>query len=209
MLPDQIKELLQKNQSLVTVFLAGLILIVFGGLLIKKGIDLSPAKVEVLDSSTASDNRQEIIVEVAGEVEKPGVYKLPAGSRVEDALIAGGGLSQSANRDFLEKNLNRAAKLSDGQKIFIPEVDEQSSILSAKSSGQYQTISTSFSGQGTGLININNATLAELDILPGIGQVYGQNIIEHRPYSNAEELLSKGVLPKSTFEKIKDKITTY
>jgi competence protein ComEA len=209
MLPDNFKELFEKNRLLVFVFLIGLVLTLFGGLLAKKGIDLSPAKVEVLESTTSPQDAQEIVVEISGEVEKSGVYKLSLGSRVEDALIAAGGLSENADRDFLEKNLNRAAKLSDGQKIFIPSIGEQSVVLSAKNSSPYQTISEDFAGRGSGLININTATLKELDTLPGIGQVYGQNIIEHRPYSNADELLSKEVLPKSTFDKIKNLVTTY
>ena len=60
---------------------------------------------------------------------------------------------------------------------------------------------------GAGLVNINTSSLGELDKLPGIGQVYGQKIIEQRPYSNIEEILTKEVLPKNVFEKIKDKIS--
>ena len=59
------------------------------------------------------------------------------------------------------------------------------------------------------MVNINTATLKELDTLPGIGPVYGQNIIEHRPYSTVEELLSKAVLKKNVYEKIKDKVSVY
>ncbi|MHA2055880.1 MAG: ComEA family DNA-binding protein [Candidatus Hodarchaeales archaeon] len=56
---------------------------------------------------------------------------------------------------------------------------------------------------------MNTATLKELDSLPGIGPVYGQSIIEHRPYSTVEELLSKDALKKSTYEKVKDLVTVY
>ncbi len=206
-LPD--KEFLERNKIFLFVFLAGLILISFGALLVKKSIDLSPTKVEVLEETTESDKDKEIVVEVEGAVERPGVYKLAKNSRIEDVLISAGGFSSIADRGWIEKNLNRAQKLSDGQKIYIPRVDEQSEVLSAKNSGIYQTTSSNFDVRGSALININTASLKELDSLPGIGPVYGQNIIEHRPYSNTSELLSKGVLKKSVYEKIKDLVTVY
>ena len=59
------------------------------------------------------------------------------------------------------------------------------------------------------LININTSDLKSLDSLSGIGPVYAQNIIEHRPYSNTSELVSKGVIPNNTYLKIKDKISVY
>jgi len=59
------------------------------------------------------------------------------------------------------------------------------------------------------LTNVNSANQSELEDLTGIGPVYAQSIIEHRPYSNVEELVSKGALKKSVFEKIKDSVTAY
>ncbi len=205
-LPD--KEFLERNKIFLFVFLGGLILISFGALLVKKSIDLSPTKVEVLEETTESDKDKEIVVEVEGAVERPGVYKLTKNSRIEDVLILAGGFSSTADRGWIEKNLNRAQKLSDGQKIYIPRVGEQSEVLSAKNSGIYQTTSSNFDVRGSALININTASLKELDSLPGIGQVYAQNIIEHRPYSTIEELLSKSVLKASVYEKIKLLIST-
>jgi len=122
-------------------------------------------------------------------------------------LITAGGLSEKADRLWVEKNLNRAAKLIDGQKIYIPRADEQSNLTTAKNSVDNQTISTNLGSSGGGAININTASQKELESLEGIGPVYAQNIIEHRPYSNTEELVSKDVLKKSLFEKIKNKIS--
>ncbi len=201
---------MEKFNPLILIFLVGLILLGLGFFLSKNAFNLSPTKVEVLEATTEGVGTNSFVVmEIAGEVEKPGVYKLQNGSRIEDALVVAGGLSQNADRSWVEKSLNRAAKLSDGQKVYIPGVGEHFDWLSAKNSGTYQNTSSVFSERGSGLTNINTASLSQLDSLPGIGQVYAQNIIEHRPYSSIEELLSKGVLKKTVYEKIKDKITVY
>lgn len=187
--------------------LFGIIFFGMGVLFFKNGgASSTKTKVEVLNSSTENQNNvSEIFVEVSGQVEKPGVYKLKAGSRVEDALILSGGFSPSADRVWVEKSLNRAAKLIDGQKVYIPKVGETLSAVKG--------VGIISSGGGGvvdgGLVNINTASLSQLDSLPGIGQVYGQNIIEHRPYSNIEELTSRGVLKTGVYEKIKDKISVF
>lgn len=183
--------------------LIGLILIGAGAFYVKSGGNLGGAKVEVLSTATEAQ-KTDLFVEVAGAVEKPGVYKLSAESRVDEALVLAGGLSADADREWVEKALNRAAKISDGQKIYIPKIGE-----SSKSNISI----TSTAGTGgvvvSGLVNINTATLSELDKLPGIGPVYAQNIIEHRPYSTVEELVSKGALKQYIYEKIKDKVSVY
>jgi competence protein ComEA len=153
-----------------------------------------------------SETVEMLVVEISGEVINPGVYRLPKDSRVEDLLVAGGGITADADRDYIDTNINRAAKLIDGQKYFVPPVGWQKGNETANKTVGYQTISSDFGVQKEGVININTASLTELDALPGIGQKYGTSIIEHRPYSNAEELLSGGVIPKSTYDKIKTMI---
>jgi len=204
-----INELIIKFRYPLLIFLLGLILIVAGIFIVKSGLVSPSTKIEVLTASTSAAINGEIAVEIAGEVLTPGVYKLPAGSRVEDLLIISGGFSGDADRVWTDKYLNRAAKLTDGQKVFIPNANERSDVLSAKKSGGDQTTSSTFSSDSNTLININTASLGELDSLPGIGPVYGQSIIEHRPYSNTEELLSKGALKSSVYQKVKDLVTVY
>lgn len=187
--------------------LLGTFLVGLGLFFIKKEKTSGNNKIEVLDNATELQN--DIIVEIAGQVEKPGLYKLQNGSRIEDLLILSGGISATADRIWLDKSLNRASKLIDGQKIYIPSVDEQTNVLSANNAGGYQSVSSISDGQGSGFININTASQKELELLTGIGPVYAQNIIEHRPYSSVEELTSKGALGDSTFEKIKDNISVY
>lgn len=200
-------EFLSKYRNSVYIILIGLVLILSGVFIFKSGVLTSETKVEVLNATTTSQETLQITAEVAGEVINPGVYKLPSGSRVEDLLIVSGGLSANADRDFVERNVNRATKILDGQKLYIPKLGEQSNVLSARTNGGDQTVSQTFLTDNGKTVNINTASLSELDTLPGIGQTYGQKIIEHRPYSNVQELLSKEVLTKSVYEKIKSKIS--
>lgn len=201
------EELLFKHKFQIFFILLGVFLVGLGLFYVKKEQEVISPAVEVLDNVT--EPQKDIVVEIAGQVEKPGVYKLTDGSRIEDLLIKSGGISANADRIWLEKSLNRASKLVDGQKIYIPSVDEQTNVLSANNSGGDQTISSISEGQGSGLVNINSATQKELESLNGIGPVYAQNIIEHRPYSSIEELVSKDVLGDYTYQKIKDDISVY
>ncbi len=214
----KLDEFIYKNRLPLALLLVGAILLGFGVFLTKDTYDLSSTKVEVLEGGTGSDSiTSEIVVEVAGAVESPGVYKFGAGARIEDLLIASGGLSVDADRSWIEKFLNRASKLSDGQKVYIPRVDEFSGDAknqpflgtSDNSGGGYQN-GSSVRGSGQNkLININTASQKELESLWGIGPVYAQNIIEHRPYSTVEELLTRKIIKTNVYERNKNRLTVY
>ncbi len=146
-----------------------------------------------------SQKSQQIIIDVEGAVQKPGVYTLDADSRVQDALIAAGGMSTDADREAVSQSINLAGKVIDGAKIYIPFEGEQVSY----SSGKSMILGT---GQSR-LININNADSSELDALPGIGPVTSDKIINYRPYNSIEELLDKKVVGSKVYDQIKDKIT--
>ena len=167
------------------------------------------SRIEVI--SHQEDKQDEVVVEVAGEVASPGVYSFEVNSRIRDVLDKAGGLLDTADNIWVEKNLNLASKLTDGQKIYIPSRKDtkQSSADNANHSTVYQSTSSTFEGYKQNLTNINTASLSELDKLPGIGPVYGQSIIESRPYSNVEDLSSKGVLNNSTYDKIKDLVSVF
>lgn len=196
---DSIESFVFANKSLFVQILVGLLLLGIGLFLYKSELLGSKTKVEVVESSTDTQKSDKVVVEISGAVEKPGVYELLASERVERLLIASGGLSVSADREWVSKNLNRAAKLVDGQKIYVPKEGE------VKIGGSVLGGLGKLGGLGS-MININTASVSELDSLEGIGQVRAQKIIDNRPYSSIEELLSKKVLPKEVFEKIKDKI---
>ena len=205
-----LEEFLNRYKLVLSIFLGGLILIGIGIFYWKNGNSFSSSKVEILENANQLPNtKTKLVVEIAGAVEKPGVYTFDQGARVDEVLIASGGLTAQANREWFEKTINRAAKLIDGQKIYIPKIDEQTNVLSASSGGGDQTVSSGDTAENQNLVNINEASTSDLDKLPGIGPVYAQSIIDHRPYSTVEELLTKGALKKNVYEKVKDKVVTY
>jgi competence protein ComEA len=223
--PDKIKrhrkkfnleEFLYGNRVTVTLFLLGAILLGFGFFYIKKS-NLQGAKIEVLDKQEESGSESlEIVVEIVGAVEKPNVYRLDKGARVEDLLIAAGGIAANADREWIEKFINKASKLSDGQKLYIPRagdvsnnVNEQLSESSAKDLGVSNGVLGSQGSGNQNMVNINTSTQNELESLWGIGPVTAQNIIEHRPYSTIEELLTKKILKRNVYERNKDLLTIY
>jgi len=192
------KFLFLTNSSILLYSLIGLILVGFGVLAYKIDLFSSGDKVEVLTSTTeVQDGDKEIVVEIVGAVEKAGVYKMHLGDRIDDLLIISGGLSENADRDWVIKNINRASKLTDGQKLYIYQI------------GEVKGVSTDTEANPSGFININTASLKELIDLPEIGQERGKNIIEQRPYSNTQELVSKGAISQKVFDKIKNEITVY
>jgi len=207
-------EFLYRYRFPLLFILIGLIILGVGLFYLKGGFSRSES-VEVLESATESQNNV-LRCEIAGAVINPGVYELKEGDRVNDLLILAGGVSLDADREWMEKYLNRAAKVSDGQKIYIPKIGEINSgsdkqTLGASASGLVgdQSGSVSFLSSGGELVNINTSDQKTLESLTGIGPVYAQKIIEQRPYSNIEELASKKVIPQNTFEKIKNDISVY
>lgn len=150
-----------------------------------------------------------ITVEAAGAVLNPGVYELLAGSRVVEVLDQAGGLSDQADKDWVAKNLNLAAKLSDGDKIYLPAVGEMTEpgVVSGSTVGATETLADKCDK-----VNLNSATAAALDeCLPGIGPAYAQRIIEYRQahggFKAIEEIQNVSGIGPKTFEKIKDQIT--
>ncbi|ABZ85139.1 competence protein [Heliomicrobium modesticaldum Ice1] len=157
---------------------------------------------------------KEIAVHVTGAVSKPGVYRLPAGSRVEDAVRMAEPLP-----DADVDGINRAASLTDGRQIIVPSRQGGSGegnnrATAAAGSGQGLIKSGGSSSKQAGasaLININQADAAELDRLPGVGPSTAQKIIQYRetkgPFQCIEDLQNvPGIGPKK-FADLKEMIT--
>ena len=132
------------------------------------------------DEASASDVREagdaspaEVYVDVDGAVVRPGVYRLKDGARVSQAIDAAGGLTAEAD----VTGLNRASKITDGQKIYVPTVGEQQT-AAAVGGAESSASTTPGTGSSSGLVNINTASAAELQTLSGIGPSMAQSIID-------------------------------
>jgi competence protein ComEA len=153
----------------------------------------------------------EIVVDVAGAVVKPGVYRLATGARVGDAVEAAGGFGPRVDVDRVGAELNLAATLVDGAQVRVPSRDE----VATPSSGSGSSSGSGAGGSGGGgssgkLVNLNTATESELDALPGIGPVTAGKILESRagsPFKNVGELRERGLVGEKTFEKLKPLIS--
>lgn len=187
--------------------LVGLSLVVIAALTLIKPKQPAPLVTFSEDTpATSSATRPAALIhiDIEGAVVNPGVYSLPAGSRIKDGLEAARGLTKNADADYVARMVNQAAKLSDGAKIYIPTGGEY---VTTQSEGK--TTSVLGSNTSLGMININTASLSQLDTLPGIGGLTAQRIIDGRPYQRIDELVEKKIVKQSMFDKIKEKITVY
>lgn len=202
----QYAPILKKYWLPIALFLLALIFFIYGLIsffgLASKQQDITFQKTDSTSTSVKTEaiNQSSILVDVEGSVVTPGVYKLTQNSIIQDALVSSGGLSSNADRDFVSKNINLAAKLYDGAKIYIPKVGEVS----------VQNSQSSDSGGSTqSLINVNTASSDSLDSLPGVGPATVAKIVSGRPYTKPQDLLDKKVVSSKVFDQIKDKISVY
>jgi len=143
-----------------------------------------------------------MVVYITGAVPRPGVYALPDGARVQDAISAAGGFLAEADKE----TINLARVLEDGEMLEIPYTTGFSPVIPTP---LQNTIITA--GSDTDLIDINTATSFELDTLPGIGPTTAQKIIDYRdengPFLSIEDIINVSGIGPGTYERIKDLIT--
>lgn len=153
-----------------------------------------------LDSPSPRSGARTIFVHVGGEVATPGLYELANGSRVNDAVEAAGGTKGKADLD----GLNLAARVKDGDKVLVPKRAAPAAPGGAAPSGGSQA-------QPGGLVNLNAATAADLETLPGIGPALAERIIayrtEHGGFRRVEDLLEVAGIGPKKFEDLKDQVT--
>jgi len=183
--------------------------------------------IEFKDSNNIIGQSDNIVVDIAGGVVRPGVYRLASGSRIIDVIDMAGGLSVNANVEYVAKYVNQAQAIEDGAKLFIPMKEDNMTSHNVDYATQDSVShnltplsgSESMSQNGTvtqdnktlfpnvagvsSLININSASQKELESLSGIGPAYAVKIIENRPYGSLEELVSRKVVGQKLFDKIK------
>ena len=138
-----------------------------------------------------------IVVHVAGEVKNPGVYTLPNSARMIDAVLAAGGATARADLEVI----NLATPLMDSSQIYVPAKGAaERPVFARPQPGMNGVRSTQNSPDSGGVVNINRASVTELDALPGVGPSTAQAIVDYRtsngPFGSTEDLLNvKGIGP--------------
>jgi len=154
----------------------------------------APVPIEVAEPSATPTPLPVVIVDVEGAVARPGVVRLPAGARVGDAVAAAGGATPDAD----PAALNRAAPLRDGARIYVPRYGEIPPAGSLGSDAEKK-------------VDINHASAAELESLPGIGPSTAARIVrsrEQRPFAKVDELQTRGLVTPRVLADIRDLVTT-
>jgi len=149
------------------------------------------------DEGTIEIKNKEIVVEIKGEIIKPNIYWMKEESIIGDLIKEAGGLTEKADLS----GINRAELLKNHQSIVIPSIEAESGVTSNTKSGVNKD----------GKININTATEAELDTLPGIGPARAADIITYREesggFKSIEDIKNIKGIGDASFEKMKEKIT--
>jgi competence protein ComEA len=202
---------IKKNWLPLSLGILGMIFFVYGLMGLFSANKTSSDDI-IFEASSINKNSEikTMLIDVEGAVVKPGVYKLPQESRIQDGLVAAGGLSAKADREYIAKNLNLATKLIDGAKVYIPVLGEIAVSQSmSNTSSEGVTVGSSRFGEAGNLTNLNTSSESELDSLPGVGPVTAQKIISGRPYNSVNELLDKKIVSSKVFGQIKEKVTVY
>jgi competence protein ComEA len=167
---------LDRRRVIVAAIVLFVVLALAGRMFLRSGRPAVPPPVRVA-VSTQSKSASTLFVHVVGAVHRPGLYRVPEGSRVADALRRAGGATRRAQLELV----NLAALVADGQQVVVPR--RGSAAAAPPGAG---------TGMPAGPVHLNTATLEQLDALPGVGPVTAQKILdyrqEHGAFRSVEEL---------------------
>ncbi len=192
---------MEKKSKILKVIIL-IVLIIIGVISFVKGKEDEKFEIQENNFTPNVENKVEINenkikVYVTGEVYSPGVFELEYGERIEDAINLAGGVTENANM----KNVNLACVLEDGEKIYIPninekDIEEENSIIESKNNSK---------------VNINKGGLEQLITLPGVGEALAQRIISYREengkFKKIEELKNVSGIGDKKYESLKELIT--
>ena len=169
-----------------------------------KSKKISLSETNSTKSQQVTEQDGDIFVHVVGEVNAPGIVKVPNGTRLYNVIEKAGGMTKDAQTDYL----NLADTVKDGQQIRVISKKEYKKLKKKKS----QSVSPKESQGESGLININTATAEELQTLSGIGEVRAKAIVEYRTqngnFSKIEDIKNVSGIGDATFNNIKSQICT-
>ena len=200
-----IRKIYEENSKIVFKFLLILIIVILTVVVsvrqnASNEIDLGAAK-ETDKVSAEETSEKEYYVDISGEVNKPGVYKVKKKTRLVFLIDKAGGLTGKADLDAI----NQASYVEDGAKIIIPKKGENKNSNEAGADASETSV-----GNTSGKININQASAEELTSIPGVGTVIAQRIVEYRNgarFNSIEDIKNVKGIGDATFEKMKGSIT--
>ena len=210
------EELIEKIKEYKIIVICVSLGLVLGGFFLLKPVAQTPAKESNLQSEVTAvskdstdekedgNQKEEVVdqdlitVDVKGAVKTPGIYDLPVGSRINDAVQKAGGLTDNAD----SKSINLAQKISDEALVYVPTKGEDTS---------QATQSNTSNSKENKKVNLNKASLEELKQVKGLGDKRAQDIIDHRDsngkFKSVDELKKVSGIGTKTIEKLKEYVT--
>ena len=210
------EELIEKIKEYKIIVICVSLGLVLGGFLLLKPVAQTPAKESNLQSEVTAvskdstdekedgNQKEEVVeqdlitVDVKGAVKSPGIYDLPVGSRINDAVQKAGGLIDNAD----SKSINLAQKISDEALVYVPTKEE---------AANQESYSNATGSKESKKVNLNKASLEELKQVKGLGAKRAQDIIDHREsngkFKSVDELKKVSGIGAKTIEKLKEYVT--
>ena len=210
------EELIEKIKEYKIIVICASLGLVLGGFFLLKPVAQTPAKESNLQSEViavpkdSTDEKEDgnqkeevveqdlITVDVKGAVKSPGIYDLPVGSRINDAVQKAGGLIDNAD----SKSINLAQKISDEALVYVPTKEE---------AANQESYSNATGSKESKKVNLNKASLEELKQVKGLGAKRAQDIIDHREsngkFKSVDELKKVSGIGAKTIEKLKEYVT--
>lgn len=207
------EELIEKIKEYKIIVICASLGMVLGGFFFLKPVAQTPAKESNLQTEVTTVSKDEkedknqkeevveqdlITVDVKGAVKSPGIYDLPVGSRINDAVQKAGGLTDNAD----SKSINLAQRISDEALVYVPTKEEATS---------QEMPSSASNTKENKKVNLNKASLEELKQVKGLGAKRAQDIIDHREsngkFKSVDELKKVSGIGAKTIEKLKEYVT--
>ena len=207
------EELIEKIKEYKIIVICASLGMVLGGFFFLKPVAQTPAKESNLQTEVTTVSKDEkedknqkeevveqdlITVDVKGAVKSPGIYDLPVGSRINDAVQKAGGLTDNAD----SKSINLAQRISDEALVYVPTKEEATS---------QEAHSNASNTKENKKVNLNKASLEELKQVKGLGVKRAQDIIDHREsngkFKSVDELKKVSGIGAKTIEKLKEYVT--
>ena len=211
----QVRRLLMEYKKVLSII--GGVLAVIVMILVGRGMMASPPKEKVMVTNAVNTTRveettvmmpQNCFVDIKGEVLRPGVYEFSCESRIQEVIKKAGGFTEEAD----ETKINLAQKITDQMQIIVPNLQsKQEGGVTEENSGKGSSTNTSVSNSKQGTVNINTATLEELQTIKGIGKKKAEAILqyrkEHGAFRTKEDLLQVKGIGKKALEAIESQVT--